>query len=243
LRLRATVYEGLDQPEKELADLDRLLEMDPEDVKVRRTALDVAMALGRFPEAESHCRQLLTISTGNKNLRLKLAGIQRSRGNDEVAVQTLDALLRDFPNDARVMLDRGILYTDTGQPELAVILLRQVFEREPSRQVAYPLFLALTKAGRATEAEQIHTELLRLQDVERANDAIKTQPGDPDLHYRQAEGLFQAGHTADGLKLLEALAEKSPNYAPAHLRLAEAYEKQGRPELAAKHRRLAGHGP
>ena len=87
------------------------------------------------------------------------------------------------------------------------------------------------------------SEVRRLQNVELSNDAMMSQPDNLELKVRLAETLLRDGHSEDGVRILKAALDQSPNYAPAHLALAAYYEKQGESQLAEHHRRLAGKSP
>jgi predicted Zn-dependent protease len=72
------------------------------------------------------------------------------------------------------------------------------------------------------------------------SEAMKGQPDNPVLQVRMAQSLLADGHTQEGLTMLQSVLAQNPGYPPAHRALADHYEKQGDPRLAAEHRRLAG---
>lgn len=245
LTLRLHTYQSLRAREKAYADAVRLLDLDPTDTQMRRTAMNLALEIARFAESEEHCRALLKEQPSDRNLRLRLSQIRQNRGDDAGAGQILDELIRENPNDYGALLARGILYDQTGHPDQAIPLLRRVFDEDRSRRrtSGYQLGMALDKVGQNAEAQRVMSEVYRLQDIELATEAIKSQPNNPGLMVQWAEKLIRDGHTADGIKLLESAVEQYHTYGPAHLALAAQYEKQGRADLAAKHRKLAGQSP
>lgn len=245
LRQRITVYENLKRRDEAYSDTRRLLEFESGNSDLRRSAMKRAYDIGLLAEAEEHCRTLLQDQPKDRRLRRDLAGIRKARGDDDGAGKILDELIRDNANDFGALLDRGILYDETGHPDLAVPLLRKVFEGNPNgrRTAGTHLAMALSKLGKQEEADRVMAEANRLRDVAISNEAIKSQPDNLDLKVRLAEELLRDGYVADGVSLLDAVLKQSPNYAPAHLALATHYEKQGQSELAAKHRRLAGKRP
>ena len=245
LTLRLRTYQSLRAREKAYADAEQLLNLDPTDTQLRRTAMNLALEIARFAESEEHCRALLKEQPRDRSLRLRLSQIRQNRGDDVGAGQIMDELIRENPNDYGALLARGILYDQTGHSDQAVPLLRRVFDEDRSRRrtSGYQLGMALDKVGQNAEAQRVMNEVYRLQDVELATEAIKSQPNNPGLMVQWAEKLIRDGHSADGIKLLESAVEQYPTYAPAHLALATQYEKQGQADLAAKHRKLAGQSP
>lgn len=245
LRLRLKLDRQLKRHEEAYADARRLLELEPGDDDLRRTTLGQAFSVGRFADAEVLCRDLLAQHPDDRRLKSLLAEIRRARGDDAGAGQLLDELIRSDPNDYASLQARGILDDETGHPDRAVPLLRRVFDEDPSRRrpAGYQLAVALEKVGQADEAKKVLAEVRRLQDVEIATEAMKTQPDNLALHVQLAEDLLRAGHTNDGLAVLERVLRRDPNFAPAHRALAAHYERAGNPEQAARHRRLAGPSP
>lgn len=245
LRLRWNLYRTLKRWEPAYADARRLLELKPGDEDLRRKTMGEAFTTGHFADAEDLCRGLLAQHPGDRKLTGLLAQIRRSRGDDAGAGQILDELIRSDPNDYAALQARGILYDETGHPDQAVPLLRRVFDEAPDRKrpAGYQLALALGKVGKQAEAQQVLAEVRRQQDVEMAGEAIKTQPDNLALHVQLAENLLGAGHTNDGLAILQKVLQRDPNFAPAHRALAAHFERAGNSKLAAEHRRLAGQSP
>jgi predicted Zn-dependent protease len=245
LRLRWNMYRELKRWEPAYADARRLVELQPDDEDLRRKAMGEAYMIGRFADAEELCRKLLASHPGDRKLLTGLAEFRRSRGDDQGAGQILDELIRTDPNDYGALQARGILYDETGRPEQAVPLLRRVFAEDPTRRrpAGYVLGMALAKIGQPAESENVLAEVRRLQELEFAREAVKTQPNNLDLKVRLAERLMREGSTADGLRLLTEVLRTDPGHAGAHRVLAAHFERTGQPDLAAEHRRLAGGVP
>jgi predicted Zn-dependent protease len=245
VRLRWNLYRKLKRWEPAYADVRRLLELDPADEDVRRKAMGEAFSTGHFAESEDLCRSLLAQHPDDRKLKGMLAQIRRARGDDADAGRILDELIRSDPNDYASLQARGVLYDETGHSDQAVPLLRRVFDEDATRRrpAGYQLALALEKVGKKDEAKTVLAEVRRLQDVEIATEAMKTQPDNLALHVQLAEDLLRAGHANDGLAILRQVLQRDPNFAPAHRALAAHFERAGNPELAAQHRRLAGQSP
>lgn len=241
LQMRLEVYRELKHPQQALADAQKLLAIDPTDETLVRTTMNLALSVGQFGEAENYCRQLLRNQPNDRSLHSVLVQILKNRGDDDGAAKILDELIKENPNDYGALLSRGILYDATGHPELAIPLLRRVYDEDRSRRrtSGYQLGMVLQKVGQQAEGERVLNEVRRLQNVELYSEAIKSQPDNAELKVRLAETLLRDGYTADGFELLQAAVKQHPNFAPAHLALASYYEKQGRSDLAAEHRKKA----
>jgi predicted Zn-dependent protease len=242
LKLRMEQYGKLKQREDEYADARRLIELGAVDDKLRKSIVGLAFTVGRFAEAAQLCEEALRAEPRDRGLRLMMANILRARGDDDGAGKLLDELIREDPKNYGALFFRGVLHDENGRPDKAVELLWRVYHEDPTRKrtCGYQLSLALSKIGQEEEARKILAEVRRLQDVLVVNEAIKGQPDNLDLQVRMAESLLKDGYTTDGLDMLQSVLRREPNYSPAHLALAAHYEKEGRADLAARHRQLAG---
>jgi len=244
LKLRMEQYGKLKRDEEEYADARKLLELDPDD-KMRKKVMGLAFGVGRFEEANEMCRALLRDEPKDRGLRLWMARICWAQADDKGAAEILDQLIREDPKNYAALMQRGILYYETGRSDKAVPLLWQVYYEDPTRKrtCGYQLGLALSKNGQEEEARKILAEVRRLQDLDVYDKAIKSQPDNLDLQVRVAESFLKDGNTNEGLELLKAVLSRDPMFTPAHQALAAYFEKAGKPELAAKHRKLAGSSP
>lgn len=253
LRSRYEFYRKIKAAEKAYADGKRLLEIEHPNSPLRRQAIaqfrrslvGQAFSLGYFEDAENFCQAALRDAPGDADLRAMLAEIRRVRGDAAGAAEILDQLLKENPANPRAMLARGNLYLDTGEPEKAVPLLREVLKTDRSRQrtAGAQLVVALERTGQVEEAKRVAADVHKLQDVEVYGEAMKSQPENLEIRVRLAERLLADGHTDEGLANLKAVLAIDPRNRPAHLALAAHYDKQGQTEKAAEHRRLAGPTP
>jgi tetratricopeptide (TPR) repeat protein len=240
LKRRMEQYHKLKRQEDEYADARRLLELDPDD-KLRRRVMELAFGIARLDEAEDLCRAMLRDEPKDRGLRLMMARIRRAQGDDKGSGEILDQLIREDPKNYGALLARGILFYETGRSDQAVPLLWRVYheDRDRKRTSGYQLSVALHRIGQEEEARKILEEVRRMAEVALVEDNIKGQPDDLDLQVRMAESLIKDGHTDDGLQLLNLVLRRDPKFARAHLALAAHYEKEGKPDLAARHRKLA----
>ena len=71
----------------------------------------------------------------------------------------------------------------------------------------------------------------------------RQQPGNRALQVQAAETLLAVGKADEGLALLQRVLDREPTHAGAHRALADYYDKQGQPDRAKQHRRLAAGSP
>jgi predicted Zn-dependent protease len=250
-----------------LADGQRALELDPLDDPVAQEVVWLLLQVGRLDEADHLCRHCLRRKPGDPWLTYLLAKIGHARGAAGEARALLEDLLKRYPEFTRGLLLRGVLYNETGEPDKAIPLLRrvtsndrdllrqaarykeagepdkatpllgQVSSRYHGREARYQLSLALARTGQVEEARRV------LAEVQKENlDRLLISVNDPDtrgVKLQKAEALLAAGKEEEGLRLVAALLEQDPGFAPAHAVLASYYERQGQPGRAAEHRRRA----
>jgi tetratricopeptide (TPR) repeat protein len=225
--------------EEALTNGQRALELDPEDEPVAQEVIWLLMQVGRFDEAEPLCRRSLQRRPGDPWVTYLLAKISHARGAASEAQALLDALLRQYPQFARGLLLRAVLYNEAGEPDRAIPLLRQVLTLDSARQpeARYQLSLALARTGHADEARQVMAQVQK-ENLDRI--LVSTNnPDTPGVKLQKAEAHLAAGQEEEALRLLTGLLEGDPGFAPAHALLASYYERRGQPERAAEHRRRA----
>jgi predicted Zn-dependent protease len=224
------------------ADGRRALEIDPSDDAVAHEVVWLLLQVGRFDEAHKLCRECLRRQPDDPWLTYLLAKISYGRENPGQARSLLDAVLQREPRFTPALLLRAVLYNEAGEPAQAVPLLRRVLalDRDPPKEARYQLSLALARAGQDDEARQV------MADLQKANFdgllASRHDPNAPGIKLQRAEIYLAGGREEDALRLLTPLLQDTAGSAAAHALLAAYYERQGQPERAAEHRRLAARG-
>src|SRR5207248_1344139 len=109
------------------------------------------------------------------------------------------------------------------------------------------LFQALTQLRRKKEAAVVMSKAERLRDrAERLGELqsrkMSEQPLDPALHTEVGVLLVRDGNDAVGESWLRSALSLDPKYRPAHVALAELYQRKGDTVRAERHRRLAQEG-
>jgi predicted Zn-dependent protease len=206
-----------------IAEGERVLEIEPDNLPVQRQAVLLLILNRRYADAEQACRRFLTRQPSHAGLRYYLAEACHSQGKDEEARALLDALLLDQPRYTDALMLRALLYQEAGREDKAIPLLRRGLALDPSHKVArYHLSLALARTGRSAEAEREMAEVVRQRDAERLLLDSRFLPDSLDLQAKAAEALLSGGRFDEGFRLLAKVLAQDPQHAPA-LRLLAAY--------------------
>ena len=230
-------------------DARRLLELQPENRKLRQQLPRWLMILGRFEEAEQECRRFLQTWPDDPWVLLIQALLDQRQGRPEAAVPVVDRLVRAYQDFPEAFVLRGILYLDSNQPGEAIPWLQRAaaIQGPHRREALYELGLALSRTGQTKEAERVMAEarLLQEQDFlrEGRHGPLGVRPDHVNVQVRLAEEMLNAGKSDDAVRLLKRVVSLDPDCAAAHRLLAAYYEKEGQPERAADHRRRAGPTP
>ncbi len=206
---RMEYWQRLGRDAEELADGQRVLELDGSDRKVRREVARLLSATGKFQEAETQCRRCLEDEPADAESLCLLGQILRDAGREEEAAKVLDRLIAERPDFARALLLRAMLHEDADRPERAIPLLRQVLALDHGMvEIAarYQLSLILARTGQAVEAKQV------IESVEKE---------------RLAEALFAFGKADEAIRLLQEVLQRDPGCASAQRLLVEWNSKRG----------------
>jgi len=152
---------------------------------------------------------------------LGYVGLQKSASAGAAATGT-------DPKDKIATANRVIeaaLMSTQGKADRAVSALQPVVSSEPGSYLAqYTLGSALAQKGQHAEA------------VKCLHKAVELQPDSAWAHYWIGSSLLKTGDFKTAAVHLEIAAGRLPAFGDAHLKLAEAYEKQGRAADAKKER-------
>jgi tetratricopeptide (TPR) repeat protein len=133
------------------------------------------------------------------------------------------------------------------QPAEAEKWLRRAADRLPNEyQTQWFYYESLRQQGKPEAAPQLKVAEAVREQSERLGELqsrrLAEQPLDPALHVEMAALLMRTGQTELALRWLQTALGLDPHYPPAHLALAEYYQKEGRPDLAAEHKKQAAAG-
>ncbi len=225
-------------------DARRVLELEPDNRKLRQQLPRWLLIMGRFEEAEEECQRFLRAWPDDPWVLLIQAMLHQRQGRLQAATAIVDRLVADYRDFAEAYVLRATLYLDADQPDKAIPWLERaaaIQEGPHRREALYELSLALARTGKTKDAEQVMAEARLLQEQESLRGMLHGSEGErPDnvnVQVRLAEEMLNAGQTESGLRRLTDILKQDPNCAAAHRVLAAYYDKQGQLERAAEHRR------
>jgi tetratricopeptide (TPR) repeat protein len=243
--LRISMWVKWNRLRNAVADAQHVLMLQPDNRKLNQDLTRWLLIVGDFDEAEQECRRYLQRWPGDPWVLLVQGLVYQKEGRQREAAAIADQLVvRDIPDFYEAYQLRGILYNEANQPQEAIPWLRRALavkalKELDRRDALFALAWALNQVGQKQEAEQIMKEARLLQEqaflIEMASE-FGPRPS-ASARARLGEELLNSGKSEEGLRLLAKLLEQDPNCFAAHQVLANYYDKQGKPEKAAEHRR------
>lgn len=126
------------------------------DIALARALLHEAMELqaaGNLAAAEERYRLVIDHDYRTAEVLPILAGILGRRGANEEALELWDTLLAIDPDHAVAHHEKGLIYSRTGRPDLAITAMQAACAADPANPVAANnLAVMLSDAGRKIEA-------------------------------------------------------------------------------------------
>jgi len=221
----------------------------PEAVKAMREASDreparndLKLALAnvlvrdeQYDEAIQILQKLLAVDPKSSDLLLRLAETERRKGDVNTAIETFRRASQAAPNDARPLLQLGLLMDGTGRREQAKPIYEQILKVQPDHPIALNN-LAFIKAEEGTDLDEALTMAQRarqklpdstsVQDtlgwiyikknlsddaVRLFRDLVKQEPANASFHYHYGMALLQKGDKASARSELELAIRNKPS--------------------------------
>jgi tetratricopeptide (TPR) repeat protein len=213
--------------------LQRALDLRPDDDEVRLTLAHYLLSLGRYTEAMAHLTRLRETQPGRPAVTFALARCRAGQGEKERAIELLDGLLADGPDDWRALNERGWLALELDRPAEAEGFLRRAVSLAPPDQTLLTrLADCLRLLGKHDEARKYRDEADRLRaDTLRALALTQRYReeghNDPDVCYELGTVLLRLGQKDDALRFWKKALERDPHHRPTHQAIAAYYARAG----------------
>ena len=244
---RGRAWESIHRAAEAEADYRHAVAIQPGDLEPRLRLASFLFQRGRTREATAQFECLRQRHPADPDVLLGLCGCRLDSANLEECEHLLEALLAEHPNHPRGLIERGRIAFRRGRDADAEAWARRALNRSPhERDALRLLLLSLRAQGKTNEAEQCQRRLYRVE-VDRAHVGqlmlrLLETPRDTSLRIDLGLALMRAGREEHAAALLEGILAQEPFHASIHEALAGYYERIGRPEQAAVHRRQAGPG-
>jgi predicted Zn-dependent protease len=230
------------------SDFLRVVELKP-DHDAARLLLGNAYAMsGQFKEALPHLEHYTRLKPEDPAGAAELARCHRTLGSPEEARRLLDDWLAAHRGTADVFLVRGEAAQDLGKPKESLDFLLQARTLAPANEkIDFALAAAYRALGRAQEAA-VHEEKWQTRKKlrERLKDLESTATREPkNVAARHEAGTIalQLDDEPAAMRWFGAVLTIDPAHRPTHEFLANHFEKKGRHDAAAFHRRHAQQPP
>lgn len=242
---RGFIHKGLHHPEQAVRAFRNGLAMAPDRHDARLRMAQALVELAKFEPAEKQFRRCLEAEPGNAEALAGLGECLRETGRRHEAATAYRRALEHDPQQPTARLGLGQIALADGDPERVINLVESVVEARPHDiRPRYLLARALQQAGRNDEAERHFRKVEQsekpMQKLEALLGKLPNRLNDPDLRYEIAKILRKQGSHETAARWLRTVVRMEPNHENAHRALAEYYSREGLPERADRHRRLAG---
>jgi tetratricopeptide (TPR) repeat protein len=190
-------------------------------------AADICESTNDTPRAVDLLHQAILANPKNMDAYLDFASLSYDHASMQVGIDILNTGITQLPNEARLYLVRGILYTQLGKFDQATEDFGMANRLDPK--------LSVLGAAKGLAASQQHRSGEALSAFRAA---AKAQPKDALTRYLLAEALSQEGPREGSAEYAEEVeAAKSayrldPSMAAAHDLLATIYLRNGHTSLA-----------
>jgi len=133
-------------------------------------------------------------------LDLYAASLRSKAGDFDGALEFLESLLGDAPEDAELLYNIGVLHGEKGDVEVALEYMELALEKQPNHAGALN-FIGYTWAERGTNLDQAEEYINRALEIRPDDGYITDSLGW--LYYMRARPLLESGRRADGLAYLD----------------------------------------
>lgn len=237
------VLERLGQNSAAIIHYQRALDLDQDQGNGDPVRLRLAELLIEQKEplqAKQHLDRLQGKSA--ETLQAAVAAIRTAQllGKSAEATESLEKLMRQWPADPRLLLERGRLHLELNQSFEAEPFLRAAEKQMPyNRQVVFLLVRCLKNLNKR-EALGYEKRLLEIRADEKKMRELMVElthsPKDAWLHFQIGEIFLRNGFVQDGERSLLTALRYDPKHQPAQEALALHFEKIGQPERASSYR-------
>ena len=122
--------------------------------------------------------------------------------------------------------------------------MRQAVTKSPyDRDARYTLYQCLKRQGKEQEAQGCLSIFERLdadlKNIDRLMRQVQKTPYNPELYHEAGVLCLRNGSEAEGIRWLHLALRYDPLHRPSHQALADYYQRTGKSDLAAQHRRSA----
>lgn len=196
---------------------ERILKAQPEEAYALNGLATVALAAGRFAQAESYLQRAIATFRGDPQFHNNLSIAYRSLGRNEEALSSLREAVALAPESAKLLNSLAVCLQQCGHNDEAGNTVLRALALAPNDAEGHFNFgNLLAKQGRDDVAIQVFRH------------AIELAPNVPEQHFALAVALQRRGASDESLASLHRALELQPNYIDAQELLASLLAERGR---------------
>jgi Flp pilus assembly protein TadD len=204
-----------------VADLERAVQLNPEDWQARQRLGAAYARQGRPAEAAGHLREALRLNPASADMQAQLGAILTQQRKFAEAVPAFEEALRLRPDFAEARHSYGTALLEMGKLEPAIGHFRHVLASHPNAAAVHSnLGVALATLGRFEEAIDCYRR------------AVQLNPSSPLSYNNLGEGLRNLGRLEEAVGNFRRALQLRPQFAEAHNNLGIALRYLGRTEEA-----------
>ena len=137
-----------------------------------------------------------------------------SNGQIQEALDAIDTLTKDYPNEPLLYNISGVCYKAIGQLDAAVKSFKKALAIKPDyTEVNYNLGVTLKELGQLDAAVKSYEK------------AVALKPDYVDAHYNLGNALKELGQLDEAVKSYEKALTLKPDFAEAHNNLGNAFKE------------------
>ncbi|MBI4461842.1 MAG: tetratricopeptide repeat protein [Acidobacteria bacterium] len=203
-----------------------VVKADPKNLPARRLLARIYLqTLGELQPGQANRRTLelaieqyeaiVGLAPDDLESRLFLARLYRLNSQPDKAEATLKEVLASEPRSEQVLAALAQLYTEQGQYERAIELLREATDQEPSSELLATLAYAYEQGGDSDNAIAAYRR------------ALEQDSGNSEIRQRLAQALLDAARYDEALSEYQTLIRQNPEDFQTYLRLSQIHRHRG----------------
>ncbi|TLZ60411.1 MAG: tetratricopeptide repeat protein [Methanobacteriota archaeon] len=217
----ATLFRLLQMYDRELAEYDRAIDLNPNELSYRIRKGTALVELGRLEMALGEFEKAIQLNPSHPDSRNHKGMALLKLGRDKEALGEFEKAIQLNPSNYRYHGNRGFALFRSGRLEMALGEFEKAIQLNPSHPDLYSNEAAvLSSLGRDEEA---------LREYDRA---IQLNPSDPHYHYKRGDALFKSGRLEMALAESEKAILLNPLDPDYHTSRGDALSGLGRDEEA-----------
>jgi Tfp pilus assembly protein PilF len=241
--LHGRTLERLTSMTKAMKSYERALELDPSRLQARLRLAGLLLDGQRLVDATPHLEILERDHFDHPDACVLVGRYHVFRSKSDRARQCFEAALRSDPNHVPAMIHLGKLYLQLDRPDEAERLLARAHQAFPfDKYVHFTLAECYVRlgdtSGKAEYHRRRHAEIVRhsKQLDELLSKKLPAAPKDPALLAAAGVHYFAVGQDQLARHFLYSALRVDGRCAPAHIALADYFDRVGQGKRAAFHR-------